>query len=244
MKNIFKKNHIIITTLAIMIIAVGYLQYTGNKVDTEDLALEANTETAEGAAVTDISDEDIYAQINSAEPGETASVEEAVPDVAGLEEGVEGTELADIESQDLDLTTEAGETPGEAVLASTVTNVGFIAEARLSREQVRGKNKELLMEIINNQNISESQKQNAVDSMIAMTDIAEREAAAEILLEAKGFTDIVVSITDNTADVVVNMAEITDAKRAQIEDIMKRKTGVSAENIIITPINVAEQTQK
>jgi stage III sporulation protein AH len=34
------------------------------------------------------------------------------------------------------------------------------------------------------------------------------------------------------------MSEVTDAKRAQIEDIMKRKTGVSAENIVITPISV------
>lgn len=236
MKNIFKKNHIIITVLAIMIVAVGYLNYAGNKVDTEELALETSGETADAVELTDISDEDIYAQLNAGitEEGEVASAE----DTAEITE--ETADLADIESYDVDLTTDSANTPGEAVLASAVTNVGFIAEAKLSREQVRGKNKELLLEIINNQNISESQKQNAVDSMIAMTDIAERETAAEILLEAKGFTDIVVSITDNTADVVVNMAEITDAKRAQIEDIMKRKTGVSAENIIITPISVED----
>ena len=72
--------------------------------------------------------------------------------------------------------------------------------------------------------------------MVAMTDIAEREAAAEMLLEAKGFTDVVVSITDGNADVVLNMGEVTDAKRAQIEDIVKRKTNVEAQNIVITPI--------
>ena len=73
--------------------------------------------------------------------------------------------------------------------------------------------------------------------MVELTDVAERENAAEILLEAKGFSDVVVSITDDGADVVLNMGEVTDAKRAQIEDIMKRKTGVSAENIVITPIS-------
>ena len=89
-------------------------------------------------------------------------------------------------------------------------------------------------------NITEEQKQDAINAMIAMTDIAEREVAAEMLLEAKGFTDVVVSITDNYADVVLNMGEVTDAKRAQIEDIVKRKTNVEAQNIVITPISGAK----
>ena len=104
------------------------------------------------------------------------------------------------------------------------------------KEQVRAKNKETLMEIINNVNISEEQKQEAVDGMIALTDIAEKETAAEILLEAKGFEDVVVSITDGMVDVVVNTVDLTEAQRAQIEDIVIRKTGIEAENIVISTI--------
>ena len=129
------------------------------------------------------------------------------------------------------------ENPGEAVLtSSSVNNVDFVSEVKLNREQVRSQNKASLLELINNVNITEEQKQDAVNAMVAMTDIAEREAAAEMLLEAKGFTDVVVSITDGNADVVLNMGEVTDAKRAQIEDIVKRKTNVEAQNIVITPI--------
>ena len=72
--------------------------------------------------------------------------------------------------------------------------------------------------------------------MVQMTAIAEKEAAAEILLEAKGFTDVVVSINDNAVDVVVNAAVLDDAMRAQIEDIVKRKTEIPASNIIISTI--------
>ena len=71
--------------------------------------------------------------------------------------------------------------------------------------------------------------------MNAMVDAAEREASAERLLDSKGFLDAVVSISDGTADVVINQAEISEAERAQIEDIVKRKTNISGENIIITP---------
>ena len=48
--------------------------------------------------------------------------------------------------------------------------------------------------------------------------------------------DVVVSMNDDGCDVVLNMGEATDAKRAQVEDIVKRKTGVSADKIVITPI--------
>ena len=128
--------------------------------------------------------------------------------------------------------------PGETVQTSAqAQSLAFASEVKLNREQVRSKNKETLMEIINNTSIAEAQKQDAIDSMIQMTDVAEKENAAEILLEAKGFSDVVVSITDNEADVVLNMGDVTDAKRAQVEDIVKRKTGISAENIVITPLS-------
>jgi stage III sporulation protein AH len=75
---------------------------------------------------------------------------------------------------------------------------------------------------------------------VAMTDIAEREAAAEMLLEAKGFSDPVVSITDDKVDVVIHASSITDPERAQIEDIVKRKAEVGADQIIITLLNMAD----
>jgi stage III sporulation protein AH len=128
--------------------------------------------------------------------------------------------------------------PGETVLTSvSVTSANYAAEVKLNREQVRSKNKESLQAIIDNESLSESQKQDALDEMVALTDISEKEANAEMLLEAKGFTNVVVSISDDTCDVVVDMGDVTDAKRAQVEDIVKRKTGISAENIIITTIS-------
>ena len=92
------------------------------------------------------------------------------------------------------------------------------------------------MEIIESAGITDAQKQDAVDSMVQMTEIAEKEAAAEILLEAKGFSDVVVSINGDAVDVVVNALELTDAQRAQIEDIVTRKTQIAPENIIISTV--------
>ena len=150
----------------------------------------------------------------------------------------------DIESQDSEAEDGSVEgTPGEAVLTSGEVS-GVVAEAKVTREQVRAKNKESLLEIIDNENLSDEQKQEAVNQMVAMTEIAEKEAAAETLLASKGFSEAVVSLTDESADVVVNAAELSDANRAQIEDIVTRKTGVAAENVVITPVNAQGEEGK
>ena len=206
MKRIFKKNQIIIAALAVMIAAAGYLNYSGKLFGDKDTAEKTNAELA-NKELLDISEEDV-----------TTSASD------------------DIKSQDgTDSDGSVDGTPGEAVLTSGEASA-VVAEAKVTREQVRAKNKESLMEIIENENLSDEQKQDAVNQMVAMTDIAEKEAAAETLLASKGFSEAVVSLTQDAADVVVNAAELSDANRAQIEDIITRKTGVAAQNIVITPV--------
>ena len=130
------------------------------------------------------------------------------------------------------------DTPGEAVLTGST---GFAAQAKISREQVRSQNKENLMQIIDNPDVSEEQKAEAVASMVTLSETAEREAAAEVLLESKGFPDVVVNLTGNSADVVVPDDQLDDTSRAQIEDIVNRKTEVAPENIVITPLSQASE---
>ena len=136
-------------------------------------------------------------------------------------------ETAEIESLDEDI----DETPGAAVLTN---GNNIVAEAKVVREQVRAENKETLLGIINNANLSEKQKEEAVSKMIELTEIAELEAAVETMLLSKGFSEVVVTLTDGGADVVVNATELSDAKRAQIEDIVTRKTGIKPENVVIS----------
>ena len=152
-------------------------------------------------------------------------------ETALLDENGADSSLTDVQDQ-------TTSTPGEAVLTAVSD---FAAQAKLSREQIRSQNKADLQAIINNQNLGDDQKQEAVSTMVSMADLTEKESAAELLLEAKGFTNVIVNLTGETADVVVPEADLTDAKRAQIEDIVKRKTGIAPENIVITPLNESEE---
>jgi stage III sporulation protein AH len=62
-----------------------------------------------------------------------------------------------------------------------------------------------------------------------------------MLLSAKGFDGSVVSIDSGAVDVVISRYLLSDAERAQIEDIVERKTGMGVESIVITLMELAEE---
>lgn len=217
MKKIAKKNQIVIATLAVMIAAAGYMNYSGKLFPNKTKTQETNSELA-NKELLDISDEDASVSSGDMKSQEGDSGSGADSNAGSTDDGsVDGT-------------------PGEAVLTNgSVSSV--VSQAKVSREQVRSKNKETLQNIIDNKNLSAEEKEKAVNQMVQMTEIAEKESAAESLLAAKGFHNSVVSITDDQADVIVGASELSDANRAQIEDIVTRKTGVAAQNIVINPVN-------
>lgn len=238
MKKIFRKNQVMVTALALMLAVAGYFSFMNENIGDEQIAAEASADLLKEEY--EISDEDMMftgdifvaeefggiENASIANDENNTSLESSGDEFALQDEGTGAEEIAN---------------PGEVLFTSASVQVDYAAEMKLSREQVRSKNKETLLEIINNTGVEEALKQDAVNKMIAMTDVAERENAAEMLLEAKGFTDVVVSITGDSCDVVLNMGEVTDAKRAQVEDIVKRKTNISGDKIVITPIVIREE---
>ena len=228
MKKMFRRNQIIITTLAIMIAAAGYLNYSAK----QEIA---GVEVYE-AGMMEISDEDILAENQAVHSADGENLIE----IMSLDH--DDTELpVDVVTSTEQETAAAGiENPGEAVLTGGTTVSEYIASVQLDREQIRAKNKETMMELINSDQIPDVEKQAVIQNMIRMTEISEKENAAETLLKAKGFVDPVVSITENQVDVVLNAASLTDPERAQIEDIVKRKTEIGAEGIVITLMELTE----
>lgn len=213
MKRIFKKNQIIVTMLAVLIAVAGYLNYADNKVES-GATKKVNMDTYES----------VY------EGDELLSGNE---DIVSLDENVtqsEGETALEDETQE----------PGMAILTNGSSLSSYMVQARLDREQTRSKNKETLQEVINNTEIGDADKQKAVETMVEITKICEMENNIETLLKAKGFSDIIVTISNEQADVIVSEGDIDEAKRAQIEDVIKRKAGISMDNITITPTSTEE----
>ena len=225
-----KKNQIMITALAIMIAIAGYLNFAGTQMNEETLVVADDISEEEMTALLDLSEEDVVSDIESLE--EEAVLTENYTDVEMNDEIV--VELSSNEEEAMDEIVEG--TPGEAVFTSSQA-VSTLSAAKLLKEQTRAKNREALEEIMNNEVLDSVQKEEAVAKMVAMTQRSEMEMEAEILLSAKGFTETVVSVGEESVDVVVCVDELRDAHLAQIMDIVTRKTKMPEENIIISTVN-------
>ena len=174
MKKGSHKNQIIITTLALLLAVVGYISY-----DNRDTFMNAK----------DVLSTEIEAVNGKADTKESKECED--------------TQASDEVALETDSTEEILNA-GETVLTSASTeSEECVAQVKLGREQVRSKNKEALQKIIDDAGVSEAEKKSAVDAMVKLTENAQMEEDAQMMLEAKGFKNAVVSLSDECCDVIV-----------------------------------------
>ncbi|CRZ33682.1 stage III sporulation protein AH [Herbinix hemicellulosilytica] len=273
MKNIFKKNQIIITALAIMIVIAGYLSFTSkDKPDEEDSLVTANPDYevisgmdgelfAQDVGTDDTTTDDTNDTTDDT-TDDTADTTDTDQDVTATEEDddtpvdvdedTDNQELGDISDEDLlasandvkdtgELDIKEQGVPGEAVLASTTLDGNFFISKKLEREQDRARSKADLQAMIESNSISEDAKQPIIERMIELTRIAEIENNTEIMLEAKGFADAMVTMNaDGDVNVVINAPSLSDQQLAIIEEIVMKETNAPIEKITINPVVVAE----
>ncbi|MEA4972272.1 hypothetical protein SDC9_106524 [bioreactor metagenome] len=213
-----KRNQIVVTALAVMIAVAGYLNFT-----------ERNTSEVKNV---DLNDPTSYEALLN-DDGSIATIADDEDD------SKDGMEFA------LGDTTEDGQTAyddtGAAVYVSTTPDTYFV-QAKLDREQSRASQKQMLTEMINNENIDQAKKQECADNLLKIQQRIEKETAAEAMIESKGFSEVYVRIDDNTVDVVVNKSELSETELAQIMDIVTRKTGVKENQVRISPLKSSEST--
>ena len=200
---VIKRNQVVVTALAVMIAAAGYLNFQESSGSAGEQTALQLTEEGDVTALVDYS---------------------ALPD--------------DADTAELDPIT--GETTGDGaavfVSANTADSSSYFAEAKLDREQSRAKQKDILNDMLENKNISQEQKEKCTESMMELQQRIEKETAAEAMIESKGFKEAYVRMDDDTVDVVVDKDKLTDAEVAQIEDIVKRKTGMETSKIRISTL--------
>lgn len=226
MKKIVKKNQIIITALAVMIAVAGYLSFTSKEVS----IIDENGNTIDVSASNEDIQETLQTNGNTEQTELDTEAEADAPVIAGAEGNADDAEVS----------APVNDAIGEAVLTNAgAVNVASdaIVNAKLNREQTRAKSQELLLQIVNNEGLDQASKQGAVDELVNMTAIMERESICEQQLMAKGFDQCVVLISEGCVDVTVNRMELTEIEKAQIEDIVTRKAECDVSEIVITTIS-------
>ena len=211
-----RKNQIVVTTLVVMIAVAGYLNFS----ETEKIESVANTDESYNyeALIDDSADITVLADDSE--------------ELLGIADGTTLDPLtAEVGYEDIDDDT------GAAVLVSATGDADtYFIQAKLEREQTRSKQTDMLTEMINNENLDSEQKNEFAKNMLLIQERIEKETAAEAMIKAKGFKEAYVRIDDETVDVVVDAETLTEQQAAQIEDIVKRKTGYASDKIRISTL--------
>ena len=239
MKKLVHKNQIIITALAVMIVVAGYLNFTGQEIATGNI-LQKDAKQTQSTVKVDgkKTDKKESKTTKVSKKGAKTTAKKADSKKDAVTKDISEEYSAKVTVNDNGEVVASQENPGEAVMVSNTIGTDYFSSAKLSREQTRAKNKETLLEIVNNKALASADKKAAVKEVAAITKLSEKENATEMMLEAKGFADAMVSLSDKSVDVVVNAEELSSKQMAQIIDIVKRKTGFAAENIVITPVQI------
>ena len=161
-------------------------------------------------------------------------------DPAGTKNGKTKTVSKNVAKESAAAVTDDVTDVGEAVLTNAQVS-NYVAKAKLEREQTHSKAKDTLEEIIKDQTVKDSVKQDAVDKLAMLSEQMEMETAAENLLGAKGFLNSIVTITNGKVDVLVNKKDLSKVERSQIEDIVVRKVGCQLGDVVISSIKTEEQ---
>ncbi len=221
MKKILRNNQVIITALAIMIAIAGYLNFSNKS--SKNIGMSGEFYEAKKDVIT-------TKEPKKTEGAQAKSEENDIEEV--INSKVEEQEVAD---------NSEGDNIGEAVLVNSNISLDYFYTVKLNREQTRAKNKEELIKVAENNELSDKEKEIAVNKIIELTANSERENASEMMLKAKGFTNSVVSIVDGKVDVVIDADTITEEQVAQVVDVVNRKTGIANDKIVVTPVNSNEE---
>lgn len=212
MKNILKKNQIIISAIAIMLIAAGYMNYTNNTKDMLQTSALADSEE--------------YAQL-----GDAKLVS------ANVEENIQNSEVSNIESNTVQETGNTNiENATNIETADTNSNVSneYFTESRLEREKMYSQMLESYQKILENSQISETQKEISQNEIKNINNTKNAIMIAENLIKNKGFEDVVIFVNGESISAIVKGKEITPEQIAQIQNIISRELSAEVDNIHIS----------
>ena len=208
MKMILKKNQVIISVIAIMLIAAGYMNYTAN-----------NKQTLQTAA---LKDSEKYGDLGDATLVSTNAVSENVEETGALVEN----------------TPENIETVTENTVSETsvpaVSDNQYFAESKLEREKMYSQMLESYQKIINNSQISDKQKAISQNEIKKINDTKNAIMISENLLKNKGFEDLIIFVNGDSISIVIKAKELTQEQIAQVQNIIVRELKADIENIHIS----------
>lgn len=243
---ILKRNQIIISVLALMLITVGYMSYTSNVKDSLQTGALLDSETMAG-----IGDARLVNSNNSVENSENSSPNTEKNDnkenstnssdnsndenVNNDKTAASSVSLQDDATED-GVSTDATSSSSSNLKTTSATNyqADYFVGSRLERDKMYSQMLETYQGLLESSTISPEQKNISSQEITNINNRKNSIMIAENLIKNLGFEDVVIFVNDNSTSVIVKAEKLSEADVAQIQNVVCREIGVDVETIHIS----------
>ena len=229
MKQILKKNQIIISVIAIMLIAAGYMNYTSNEKQALETAVLTDSEKYAGIGDATLVSANVADNNDLVNNDETQNI---IDDSAKNEEKKD-----EIKSNDQNTESKENIVQNEINTSTTVTETSgdqYFAELRLERDKMYSQMLESYQKILSNNQISETQKEISENEIKKINETKNAIMITENLIKNKGFEDVIIFVNGDSISIIVKAKELKEEQIAQIQNIISRELKGEIENIHIS----------
>lgn len=215
---LLKKNQIVIYVIALMLMAVAYLNYTTNTAEQSveaSLQMEArdDSNTANIGDATLVSSNDVLSNTESS-------------NTTNNENTINTTNTTNDNSDSNSETTQTS--------VQTSTDDDYFTKSKLERDTMYSQMLESYENILNSTNSLETQKQSATDEIKKINDTKNSIMICENLIQTKGFENSIIFVNGDSISVIIKSDELTQEEVAQIQNIISREMNAEIENIHIS----------
>lgn len=223
MKNILKKNQIIIYVIAIMLMTAGYLNYT-TKQGENSIQTSLDIEAKDDSRLADIGDATLV------------SSSDVVIDDLKNETNTENTSnITTNEVKENTVQNNVNQVNSTEQTSSNVSNNNeYFTKSKLERDNMYSQMIETYEKILNSNNSLETQKQTATTEITKINQTKNSIMICENLIKTKGFENVVIFVNGESVSVIIGLPELKQEEVAQIQNIISRELNVNAENIHIS----------
>ncbi len=228
---LLKKNQIVIYVIALMLMAVAYLNYTTNTAEQSvqaSMQMEArdDSNTANIGDATLVSSNDVLSNtdtVNESSGNDTTSSNTESSNTINNENT---TNTTSDNSNDNKETTQTN--------AQTSTDDDYFTKSKLERDTMYSQMLESYENILNSTNSLETQKQSATDEIKKINDTKNSIMICENLIQTKGFENSIIFVNGDSISVILKSDELTQEEVAQVQNIISREMNCEIENIHIS----------
>ena len=230
MRNVFKKNQIVVFVIGLMIITAGYLSYTNNA----SLEASAIADSEEMASIGDA--KLVSANVVDTNTIDTNNITEDNAIANSIENSISNNTYESTVNNDesyanaLDSSNEIIDTSSEV---TTTSDDEYFTNSRLERNTMYSQRIENYQDILNNTNVSETQKKTAQEEITKLNNEQNAIMIAENLIKTKDIEDLVIFANGDSINVIVKGDDLEKEEIAQIQNIITRELEADIENIHI-----------